>query len=62
MLRGKKIVLRDPDNNYRLPVLPDAYFEITDADGRVQCAMLEIDIATVTSGEAIRYPGTNGQR
>jgi hypothetical protein len=49
VLRGKKIVLRDPDNNYRLPVLPDAYFEVSYAAGAdVQACFLEVDMGTLT--------------
>jgi hypothetical protein len=49
VLRGKKIVLRDPDNNYRLPVLPDAYFELTyNAGATVQACFLEVDMGTLT--------------
>jgi hypothetical protein len=49
VLRGKKIVLRDPDDNYRLPVLPDAYFELSyNADATVQACFLEADMGTLT--------------
>jgi hypothetical protein len=49
VLRGKKIVLRDPDNNYRLPVLPDAYFEVSyDDRTEVQACFLEVDMGTLT--------------
>ena len=49
VLRGKKIVLRDPDNNYRLSVLPDAYFVLSyDAGADVQPCFLEVDMGTLT--------------
>src|SRR6185437_13275243 len=49
VLRGKKVVLRDPDNNYRLPVLPDAYFVLSYVDrAEVQACFLEVDMGTLT--------------
>lgn len=49
VLRGMKVVLRDPDSNNRLPVLPDAYFEVADEDdGDVQACFLEVDMGTLT--------------
>ena len=42
-------MLRDPDNNYRLPVLPDAYFELTyNAGTTIQARYLEVDMGTLT--------------
>jgi hypothetical protein len=49
VLRGTKVVLRDPDTNYRLPVLPDAYFELAyEDDEDVQACFLEVDMGTLT--------------
>jgi len=49
VLRGKKVVLRDPDDNYRLPVLPDAYFELAyNAGATVRACFLEVDMGTLT--------------
>src|SRR5437763_1056759 len=47
-LRARRMRVRDPDHNYWLPFLPDAYFEITYPDGRIQCALVEIDMGTLT--------------
>jgi hypothetical protein len=47
--RSEKIVLRDPDTNYRLPVLPDAYFELSYGGGEdVRAYLLEVDMGTLT--------------
>jgi hypothetical protein len=55
VLRGKKIVLRDPDSNYRLPVLPDAYFVLSYADrAEVQACFLEVDMGTLTRERSAR--------
>lgn len=49
VLRAKKVVLRDPDDNYRLPVLPDAYFELAyNAGATVRACFLEVDMGTLT--------------
>jgi Replication-relaxation len=47
-LRARRVRVRDPDRGYWLPFLPDAYFEVTYADGRVQCAIVEVDMGTLT--------------
>jgi hypothetical protein len=40
--------VRDPEHNSWLRFLPDAYFEVTYADGGIQCAILEIDMGPLT--------------
>jgi Replication-relaxation len=47
-LRARRMRVRDPDGKYWLPFLPDAYFEITYTDDRIQCALVEIDMGTLT--------------
>ena len=51
MLRSRHTYVTHPTTGRRLSVLPDAYFEVTYADGQVQCAMLEIDLEAWLSGE-----------
>lgn len=46
-LRARRTRVLDPATGRRLPVLPDAYLEIAYPDGRVQAAMLEVDMDTV---------------
>jgi Replication-relaxation len=38
-LRARHMRVRDPDGKFWLPFLPEAYFEVTYADGRVQSAI-----------------------
>jgi Replication-relaxation len=47
-LRAKRMRVRSPQSNYWLPFLPDAYFEVTYPNGDVQCALVEIDMGTLT--------------
>jgi hypothetical protein len=51
VLRARHTSVTHPTTGRRLSVLPDAYFELTYADGRVQCAMLEIDMDTETDDD-----------
>jgi hypothetical protein len=45
-LRAKRMRVRSGD--YWLPFLPDAYFEVTYPNGDVQCALVEVDMGTLT--------------
>jgi hypothetical protein len=45
-LRAKRMRVRSGD--YWLPFLPDAYFEVTYPNGDVQCALIEVDMGTLT--------------
>jgi hypothetical protein len=47
-LRARRMRVRDPERGCWLPFLPDAYFEIVHADGRVQCGIVEVDMGTLT--------------
>jgi hypothetical protein len=47
-LRARRMRVRDPERGFWLPFLPDAYFEVTHADGKVQCAIVEVDMGTLT--------------
>jgi hypothetical protein len=40
--------VRDPERGCWLPFLPDAYFEMVHADGRVQCGIVEVDMGMLT--------------
>jgi len=51
VLRSRHTYVTHPTTGRRLSVLPDAYIELTYADGQVQCAMLEIDMDTVTDDD-----------
>jgi hypothetical protein len=46
-LRAKRMRVRSGD--YWLPFLPDAYFEVTYPNGDVQCALVEVDMGTLTA-------------
>jgi hypothetical protein len=45
-LRAKRMRVRCGD--YWLPFLPDAYFEVTYPNGDIQCALVEVDMGTLT--------------
>ena len=45
-LRAKKMRVRS--GQYWLPFLPDAYFEVSYPNGDLQCAIVEIDMGTLT--------------
>jgi hypothetical protein len=47
-LRAKRMRVRSPETDYWLPLLPDAYFEVTHPSGDVQCVLVEIDMGTLT--------------
>jgi hypothetical protein len=47
-LRARRMRVRDPERGFWLPFLPDAYFEVVHADGEVQCAIVEVDMGTLT--------------
>jgi hypothetical protein len=47
-LRARRMRVRNPERGFWLPFLPDAYFEVVHADGRVQCAIVEVDMGTLT--------------
>ena len=47
-LRARRMRVRDPERGFWLPFLPDAYFEMVHADGRVQCGIVEVDMGTLT--------------
>lgn len=46
-LRARKLWVKDPTSGLRLPVLPDAYFDLWYPDDTVQSAIVEIDMGTV---------------
>ncbi|HEY8743293.1 MAG TPA: replication-relaxation family protein, partial [Chloroflexota bacterium] len=48
LLRGRKLRIKDAGTGTWLPVVPDAYVELTYPDGAVQCCMVEIDRGTHT--------------
>jgi hypothetical protein len=48
LLRGRKVRIKDAVTGRWLPVVPDAYVELTYPDGAVQCCMVEIDRGTHT--------------
>ena len=45
-LRARQLRVKDPRSHRTLPFLPDAYFELHYATGRVQCCLLEVDLGT----------------
>jgi Replication-relaxation len=45
-LRARQLRVKDPAGGRWLPFLPDAYFELHYATGRVQCCLLEVDLGT----------------
>ena len=45
-LRARKLWVRDPRSDARLPVLPDAFFQLWYADGTVQSVIVEVDMGT----------------
>jgi hypothetical protein len=45
-LRARQLRVTDPAGGRWLPFLPDAYFELHYATGRVQCCLLEVDLGT----------------
>lgn len=45
-LRARHLRVKDPTSGRWLPFLPDAYFELHYANGRVQCCVLEVDLGT----------------
>src|SRR5215831_4794854 len=47
-LRAKRMRVRSRHGDYWLPFLPDAYFEVTYPNGDVQCALVEVDMGTLT--------------
>jgi hypothetical protein len=47
-LRARTMRVQDPQTDRWLPVLPDAAFEVTYADGFVQGCLLEVDMGTLT--------------
>jgi hypothetical protein len=47
-LRAKRMRVHSRHGDYWLPFLPDAYFEVTYPDGDVQCALVEVDMGTLT--------------
>jgi len=47
-LRARRMQVRNPERGFWLPFLPDAYFEVVHADGRVQCGIVEVDMGTLT--------------
>jgi len=47
-LKARRVRVRDPATDRLLPVLPDAYVELTYPDGTVQSCMLEVDMGTLT--------------
>ena len=49
-LRARRLHVRvqSSKGDHWLPFLPDAYFEVTYANGDVQCALVEIDMGTLT--------------
>jgi hypothetical protein len=40
--------MRDPQSQSRLPVLPDAVFDVAFPDGAVQYCLLDVDMGTLT--------------
>ena len=40
--------MRDPQSQSRLPVLPDAVFDVAYPDGAVQYCLLDVDMGTLT--------------
>jgi Replication-relaxation len=47
-LRARRMRVRDPERGSWLPFLPDAYFEVAHASGSLQCAIVEVDMGTLT--------------
>ena len=47
-LRARRMRVRSPQGNYWLPFLPDAYLEVHYPNGDIQCAVVEIDMGTLT--------------
>ena len=47
-LRARHMRVRSPHGDYWLPFLPDAYFEVVYPNGDRQCALVEIDMGTLT--------------
>jgi hypothetical protein len=47
-LRARRMRVRDPQGGRWLPFLPDAAFELRYPSGTVQCALLEVDMGTLT--------------
>jgi Replication-relaxation len=45
-LRARQLRVKDHVGGHWLPFLPDAYFELHYASGRVQCCLLEVDLGT----------------
>jgi hypothetical protein len=45
-IRAHQVRVKDPRSQRPFPFLPDAYFEVHDATGRVQCCLLEVDLGT----------------
>jgi len=45
-LRARQLRVKDHADGRWLPFLPDAYFELHYATGRVQCCLLEVDLGT----------------
>lgn len=45
-LRARRLRVKDHADDRWLPFLPDAYFEIHYASGRIQCCLLEVDRGT----------------
>lgn len=50
VLRSQAVRVADPLTGRPIPCLPDGYFELTYADGVVQCCVLEVDMGTVSLG------------
>ncbi len=48
LLRGRKLRIKESGTGTWLPVVPDAYVELSYPDGAVQCCMVEIDRGTHT--------------
>jgi hypothetical protein len=47
-LRARRMRVRAPRGDYWLPFLPDAYVEVHYPKGDIQCAVVEIDMGTLT--------------
>ena len=45
---ARRMRVRAPNAGYRVPFLPDVYFEVTYPNGDVQCVVVEIDMGTLT--------------
>lgn len=54
LLRGRKLRVQEGETGKWLPVVPDAYVELTYPDGAVQCCMVEIDRGTHTLDAFVR--------